>query len=143
MWWRAPDSARQTCWRLPGLASDENLAGVHDAAGQAGRVDGAQRRAELDDVGPDQGLGEQARVLPGGRGFVLTCTPVKRSQFKRHFCNKPQNVMRFLGTLFTSSDMFQSLNCFHPQIAELIINNIRERISKKRSLTLKTCHKIH
>lgn len=63
-----------TCWHLPGLASDENLAGVHDAAGQAGRVDGAQRRAELDDVGPDQGLGEQARVLPGGRGFVLTCT---------------------------------------------------------------------
>lgn len=63
-----------TCWRLPGLASDENLAGVHDAAGQAGRVDGAQRRAELDNVGPDQGLGEQARVLPGGRGFVLTCT---------------------------------------------------------------------
>lgn len=61
-----------THWRLPGLASDENLARVHDATGQAGRVNGAQRRAELDDVGPDQGLGEQARMLPGGRGFVLT-----------------------------------------------------------------------
>lgn len=70
-----------TCWgeggRVPGLASDENLAGVHDAAGQAGGVDGAQRRAELDYVGPDQGLWEQARVLPGGRGFVLTCTWAK------------------------------------------------------------------
>lgn len=65
---------------VPGLASDENLAGVHDAAGQAGGVNGAQRRAELDYVGPDQGLWEQARVLPGGRGFVLTCT---RAQFYR------------------------------------------------------------
>lgn len=62
---------------VPGLASDENLAGVHDAAGQAGGVNGAQRRAELDYVGPDQGLWEQARVLPGGRGFVLTCTRAK------------------------------------------------------------------
>lgn len=63
---------------LPGLAGDENLAGVHDAAGQAGRVDGAQGRAELHDVGPDQRLGEQARVLPGGRGFVLACRWVTR-----------------------------------------------------------------
>lgn len=43
---------------LPGLASDKNLAGVHDTAGQARSVDGAQSRAELDDVGPDQGLWE-------------------------------------------------------------------------------------
>lgn len=43
---------------LPGLASDKNLAGVHDTAGQARSVDGAQSRAELDDVGPDQGLRE-------------------------------------------------------------------------------------
>lgn len=60
--------------RLPGLASDKNLAGVHDTAGQARGVDGAQRRAELDDVGPDQGLGEQAGVLPRWGGFVLPCT---------------------------------------------------------------------
>ena len=58
--------------RVPGLASDEDLAGVHDAAGQAGSVDGAQGGAQLDDVGPDQGLWEQAGVLPGRRRFVLT-----------------------------------------------------------------------
>ena len=57
---------------VPGLAGDEDLAGVHHAAGQAGRVDGAQGGAQLDDVGPDEGLGEQARVLPGGRRLVLT-----------------------------------------------------------------------
>lgn len=39
--------------RIPGLASDKNLAGVHDTAGKAGSVDGAQGRAELDNVGPD------------------------------------------------------------------------------------------
>lgn len=72
------EAAARLARARPGLASDENLAGVHDAAGQARRVDGAQRRAELDDVGPDEGLGEQARVLPGGRGFVLTCTREKR-----------------------------------------------------------------
>lgn len=59
---------------LPGLASDKNLAGVHDTAGQACGVDGAQSRAELDDVGPDQGLGEQACVLPRWGGFMLPCT---------------------------------------------------------------------
>lgn len=76
---------------VPGLARDEDLAGVHDAAGQARRVDGAQRRAELDDVGPDQGLGQQARVLPGGRGLVLTCTREK-APVKHHFCNTAQNT---------------------------------------------------
>lgn len=84
MWWRASDSARQRAggtWCVPGLASDENLAGVHDAAGQAGGVNGAQRRAELDYVCPDQGLWEQARVLPGWRGFVLTCTWAKKLLF--------------------------------------------------------------
>lgn len=47
-------SAGAFAGRLPGLASDKNLAGVHDTAGQAGSVDGAQSRAQLDDVGPDQ-----------------------------------------------------------------------------------------
>lgn len=91
MWWHASDSARQRAggtWCVPGLASDENLAGVHDAAGQAGGVNGAQRRAELDYVCPDQGLWEQARVLPGRRGFVLTCTWAKKLSVIHHFCNK-------------------------------------------------------
>ncbi|TNN88871.1 hypothetical protein EYF80_000749 [Liparis tanakae] len=35
---------------LPSDTSDKNLAGVHDAAGQAGSVDGAQGRAELDNA---------------------------------------------------------------------------------------------
>lgn len=60
--------------RLPGLASDKNLAGVHDTAGQACGVDGAQSRAELDDVGPDQRLGEQTCMLPWWGGFMLPCT---------------------------------------------------------------------
>lgn len=59
------------CVCVPGLASDKNLAGVHDTAGQAGSVDGAQGRAELDDVGPDQRLGEQACVLPWRGRFML------------------------------------------------------------------------
>lgn len=99
-----------TCWRLPSLASDENLAGVHDAAGQAGRVDGAQRRAELDDVGPDQGLGEQARVLPGGWGFVLTCTGGGEMLLvTHHFCNK---TLKFHEVFGHSFHFFSS--CFSP-----------------------------
>lgn len=56
---------------VPGLASDENLAGVHDPARQTGSVDGAQGWAELDDVGPDQRLRQQTCMLPRWR-FVLT-----------------------------------------------------------------------
>lgn len=58
---------------VPGLASNKNLAGVHDTAGQAGSVDGAQGRTELDDVGPDQRLGEQTCVLPWRGRFMLSC----------------------------------------------------------------------
>lgn len=65
------------CWAInvcvPGLASNKNLAGVHDTAGQAGSVDGAQGRTELDDVGPDQRLGEQTCVLPWRGRFMLSC----------------------------------------------------------------------
>lgn len=77
--------AARVCARVPGLAGDEDLAGVHDAAGQARRVDGAQGRAQLDDVGPDQRLGQQAGVLPRRRWLVLTykkdkeCTCVSSS----------------------------------------------------------------
>lgn len=60
------------CESVPGFSSDEDLAGVHDPAGQAGCVDGAQRRAQLDDVGPDQRLRQQASMLPWRRGLVLT-----------------------------------------------------------------------
>lgn len=58
----------------PGLARDEDLAGVHDAARQARRVDGAQGRTELHNVGPDQRLGQQAGVLPRRGRLVLPCT---------------------------------------------------------------------
>lgn len=62
------------CVRVPGLASDKNLAGVHDTAGQAGSVDGAQGRAELHNVGPDQRLREQTCMLPRRRRLMLSCT---------------------------------------------------------------------
>ena len=64
---------------VPGLASNENLAGVHDAAGQTGGVDGAQGRAQLDDVGPDQRLGEQTCVLPRRRRLMLSCKRTRAS----------------------------------------------------------------
>lgn len=64
----------EVCVSVPGLASNKNLAGVHDTAGEAGSVDGAQGRAELDDVGPDQRLGEQTCVLPWWGRFMLSCT---------------------------------------------------------------------
>lgn len=66
---------------VPGLASDENLAGVHDSARQTGSVDGAQRRAELDDVGPDQRLWQQTCMLPWRRRFVLTFKKIKIKGF--------------------------------------------------------------
>lgn len=69
---------------LPGLASDKNLAGVHDTAGQARSVDGAQSRAELNDVGPDQGLREQTRMLPWWGRFMLPCAQRHASS---HKCN--------------------------------------------------------
>lgn len=58
---------------LPGLPSDEDLAGVHDPAAQTSSVDGAQGRAQLHDVGPDERLGEEAGVLPRRGGLVLAC----------------------------------------------------------------------
>lgn len=42
------------CVYIPRLASNKNLAGVHDTTGQASSMDGAEGRTELDDVGPDQ-----------------------------------------------------------------------------------------
>lgn len=69
---------------VPGLASDKNLAGVHDTAGQACSVDGAQSRAELDNVGPDQRLGEQTCMLPWRGRFMLSCTQRHALSHKRN-----------------------------------------------------------
>lgn len=74
-----PYSSPLAEWRgiyvcVPCLASDKNLAGVHDAAGEAGSVDGAQGRAELDNVSPDQRLGEQTCMLPWWGRLMLSCT---------------------------------------------------------------------
>lgn len=57
---------------VPSLARDEDLAGVHDTAGEAGSVDGPQGGAQLYNVGPYQRLGEQACVLAGRRRLMLT-----------------------------------------------------------------------
>lgn len=58
---------------LPGLASDKNLAGVHDTAGQTSGVNGTQGRTELDDVSPDKRFREQTCMLPRRWRFMLTC----------------------------------------------------------------------
>lgn len=68
---------------IPGLASNKNLAGVHDTAGKASRVDGAQGRAELDNVGPDQRLREQTCMLPRRGRFMLPCTRRNALSHKR------------------------------------------------------------
>lgn len=65
---------------VPSLSSDEDLAGVHDPAGQAGGVDGAQGRTQLHDIGPDQRLRQQTGMLPGWRRLVRTCVHTHRDQ---------------------------------------------------------------
>lgn len=60
------------CEYVPSLSSDEDLGGVHDSAGQAGSVDGAQGRAQLHNVSPDQRLGQQTGMLPRRRRLVWT-----------------------------------------------------------------------
>lgn len=61
------------CVYVPSLSSDEDLAGVHDPAGQAGGVDGAQGRTQLHNIGPDKRLRQQTGMLPGRRRLVRTC----------------------------------------------------------------------
>lgn len=64
---------------IPGFASDEYFARVHDPTGETSRVDGPQGRAELDNVGPDQRLRQEPGVLPRRRRFVLPCVWRKKS----------------------------------------------------------------
>lgn len=65
---------------VPRLAGYQDLRRVHDPTGQTRRVDGAQRRTQLDDVRPDERLRQQARVLAGQRPVVLTCEAEKEEK---------------------------------------------------------------
>lgn len=77
---------------VPGLAGDEDLAGVHHSAGQAGGVDGAQGGAQLDDVGPDQRLGQQARVLARRGRVRLTCWGHRKHRHPAATPTRPREI---------------------------------------------------